>query len=325
MTEHVKVYGVKPRIQYTADGILTTYEFPFAVFKASDIDVYLGATKQATNTYTVTGVGNSNGGAVVFNTAPATQTIITIVRNLSIERTSDFQEGSTLRAKVLNDELDYQIACQQQIAENLNRSLVLPPYAVGTDVDLTLPTPSAGKSIIWNADGTNLENSTIEVNALESTLRGYKETAQTAATTASTKADIATSAAETASAKATEAVTTVNAKANKDMDNLTTTGKSALVLLSLPDYSAGISLSAEDSPYTAPSAGLCIIASNQQNATRGMDVSINNVLVYRAGSGNLNTQSDTASFELSKDDVITFNSLRGIDADISAFYPFKGV
>ena len=154
MTEHVKIYGIKPRIQYTADGTLTEYEFPFAIFKTSDIEVYFGEEKQDTSTYTVSEARHSDGGSVTFESAPTSGTIITIVRNLSIERTSDFQEGSTLRAKVLNDELDYQIACQQQIAENLNRSMVLPPYATDNDLDLTLPTPSAGKAIVWNAEGT---------------------------------------------------------------------------------------------------------------------------------------------------------------------------
>ena len=38
MTEHVKIYGIKPRIQYVADGTSETYEFPFAIFSTSDIE-----------------------------------------------------------------------------------------------------------------------------------------------------------------------------------------------------------------------------------------------------------------------------------------------
>ena len=263
MTEHVKIYGIKPRIQYVADGISIGYEFPFAIFSTSDIEVYFGDTKQDTSTYTVSEARHSDGGSVTFESAPTSGTIITIVRNLSIERTSDFQEGSTLRAKVLNDELDYQIACQQQIAENLNRSMVLPPYATDNDLDLTLPVPSAGKAIVWNSDGTNLENSTGSVNALESTLKGYKESAESAATTAtekatiaSDKADIATQKAQIAIDKAAEATSTLSSKANKDMDNLTSTGKKFVANLQMPSgHYVDLSVSSWNTYQQAPANG----------------------------------------------------------------------
>ena len=261
MTNHIKIHGVVPRKQYVADGTLATYEFPFAIFSADDIEVYLDDIKQSSATYSVSGVRESDGGSVTFTTAPTSGTVITIVRNLSIERTSDFQEGGALRADTLNDELDYQIACQQQIADNLNRTMIFPPYAIDADVDLTLPTPSAGKAIIWNADGTNLENSTVAINALESTLNGYKTAAEAAATTATTKAgiasdkaDIAATQAGIATEKATEAATLLSSKANKDMDNLSNTGKSQIVALCAPDYSAGTSRS-NNTEYTANTNG----------------------------------------------------------------------
>jgi len=210
MTNHVKIHGVTPRIQYTADGILTSYEFPFAIFDTDDLNVYLNDQLQSPQSYTVTGIRNSAGGIVTFLTAPTIDTLVTIVRNLPIERTTDFQEGGALRANVLNDELDYQIACQQQLADNLNRSMVLPPYAIDTNVDLTLPIPEAGKAIVWNAAGTNLENSTVSINALESTLKGYKTAAQTAATTATNKASVATTQADIATTKADEVILTAN-------------------------------------------------------------------------------------------------------------------
>ena len=323
MTDHVKIYGVKPRIQYTADGTLTEYEFPFAIFTTSDIDVYFGDTKQETTGYTVSEARHSDGGTVTFETAPASGTIITIVRNLSIERTSDFQEGSTLRAKVLNDELDYQIACAQQIAENLNRSMVLPPYATDNDLDLTLPTPSAGKAIVWNSDGTNLENSTVAVNALESTLKGYKETAESAASAATTKAgiasdkaDIATQKAQIATDKAAEATSTLASKANKDMDNLSDTGKDKVISLKDIDYNSGISIT---SGTTAQTAGIffyqCAFSSGLYS------VSINSETVWSAYSGG-GLLFPTIVLPIAKGDIITFTT--SSDQPIHKFFPIKG-
>ncbi|MBR6231684.1 MAG: hypothetical protein IKQ99_01130, partial [Alphaproteobacteria bacterium] len=71
MTEHVKVYGVKPRIQYIANGTLKTFEFSFAIFKTSDIDVYFGDVLQDASIYTVSGIRHSDGGSVTFESAPA--------------------------------------------------------------------------------------------------------------------------------------------------------------------------------------------------------------------------------------------------------------
>ncbi len=262
MSNHIKIQGISPRIQYVADGELNAYEFPFVIFNPSDINVYFNDKVQDLDTYTVAISKNTEGGEVSFETAPTSGTIITIVRNLAIKRTTTFQEGGALRAKVLNNEFDYQMACQQQIADNLNRSMVLPPYAVDTDVDLTLPTPSAGKAIVWNAEGTNLENSAVKINELESTLKGYKESAESSATVAtekasiaSNKADIASEKADIATQKANEAVSTLASKANKDMDNLSDTGKSNLSHLSCPDYSAGISIS-YNTDFTAEKDGI---------------------------------------------------------------------
>ena len=195
---HIKLHGVKPRIQYVATGTLTTYEFPFVIFTNTDIQVYLNDILQTPETYTVSGVKNTNGGSITFMTPPTNGTIITITRDLSIERTTDFQEGGALRADTLNDEFDYQTACLQQVADSINRSMILPPYATDTNVDLTLPTPSAGKAIVWNSDGTNLENSAVKINELESTLKGYKEIAESSATIATEKASIASDKADIA-------------------------------------------------------------------------------------------------------------------------------
>lgn len=291
MVNHIKIHGVKPRIQYVANGNLKKYEFPFVIFKTSDVDVYLDDKLLTTSEYEVSVAPDIEGGTISFKVAPSNGTVITIARNLSIERTTDFQEGGALRANVLNDELDYQIACQQQIADSLNRSMVLPPYAVDTDVDLTLPTPSAGKAIVWNADGTNLENSAIKINDLESTLRSYKESAESSATIAtqkaeiaSNKADIATTKAQIATDKAAEAVATLASKANKDMDNLSTTGKESLTAFGMPDYTSGVSKTVGSS-YTAESNGWIYIRAYTANGTVTLKINDTESAIWHTDSG----------------------------------------
>ena len=268
---HIKLYGIKPRIQYVADGILTTYDFPFVIFATTDVQVYLNDTLQDPKTYTISGI-KTNGGTIAFTTPPSNGTIITITRDLSIERTTDFQEGGTLRADTLNDEFDYQTACLQQIADNINRSMILPPYAVDTGVDLTLPTPSAGKAIVWNADGTNLENSDIKINAISRELdeklalateqasiaSAAVQTATEQAQNATEQAQIATVRADIATQKAVEASETLASKANSDLTNLSTTAQTLVANLGMPDYSAGIRV---NFPYTPTVNGFMYIMS----------------------------------------------------------------
>ena len=250
---HIKLYGIKPRIQYVADGILTTYDFPFVVFTTTDVQVYLNDTLQNPKTYTVSGI-KTNGGTIAFTTPPSNGTIITITRDLSIERTTDFQEGGTLRADTLNDELDYQTACLQQIADSINRSMILPPYATDTDVDLTLPTPSAGKAIVWNAEGTNLENSDIKINDISRELDAKVASATTQAEIANSSATMATEQAQNATKqaqiaaiqadiatqKANEASETLTSKADSDLTNLSATARTLVANLGMPDYTAAI-------------------------------------------------------------------------------------
>lgn len=290
MSEHIKINNYIPRVQYVADGTINTFEFPFAIFEADNLKVYIGEVLQENN-YTVSGIRNSDGGSITFASTPVAGDIITITRNMAIERTTDFQEGGTLRADVLNDELDKQTAFIQQIAENLNRSMVLPPYAAGASLNLTLPYPEAGKAIIWNREGTNLENSNVEINALESTLRSYKEAAAASvnaaavqvtlaqgysntaaqqatnaaadAETAANKAIAAGNSATAAADSATQAANILSVKVNTDGDNFSDNGKVAVNKFGQPKYSACVDLTSSwNTDITAPSNGLVWLNDN---------------------------------------------------------------
>ncbi len=154
MATHIQIGDVSPRIQYTADGAQTGYTYPFPIFTDADIEVYEDSTlKTLTTDYTVTGAGNSSGGTVTLNTAPAAAVVVTLRRKLAIGRTTDFQESGEFRAKVINDELDYQTAVLQQLNDDLGRGLRLAdtdPAAV-----LTLPdiAARAGKYLGFDASG----------------------------------------------------------------------------------------------------------------------------------------------------------------------------
>jgi len=123
---HIKIKPVTPRVQYTANGSTTVFPYSFAIFDDSDMVVYVDDNVITTG-YTVSGAGQTDGGNVTFDSAPVDGTIITLLRNVPIERMTDFQEGGTFRPKNLNDEFDRQTAFAQQVQEALGRAVKVDP------------------------------------------------------------------------------------------------------------------------------------------------------------------------------------------------------
>ncbi len=165
MSEDIIINAVSPRVRYIADGKATSFSFVFPIFSNQDMNVYID-DELITNGYSVVGAGTTEGGEVIFNTAPANGQTITLIRNLEIKRTSDFQESGAFRAKAINHELDYQIACLQQLNEQIGRSVSFPPYS-GCAQSVNLPEPEIGKAIVWAENGTSLRNSNLAYDDLE--------------------------------------------------------------------------------------------------------------------------------------------------------------
>lgn len=123
---HIKIKPVTPRVQYTGNGSTTTFPYSFAIFDETDMVVYVDDDIIESG-YTVIGAGETDGGTVVFDTAPASGKKITLLRNVPIERITDFQEGGTFRPKNINDELDRQTAFVQQVQEKIDRAVIVGP------------------------------------------------------------------------------------------------------------------------------------------------------------------------------------------------------
>lgn len=165
MTDHLLVGTAAPRIQYVASGTQTAFTFPFPIFTAVDLEVWLGNTRQVSPVYSLSGIGISAGGTVLFASPPAPGILVTLRRHIAIARTSDYQDDGIIRAKTLNDELDFQTAAIQQVAEDVGRA-VKRSFLSSNTADLTLPEPIAGRAVKWNATGTGLENSAADADAV---------------------------------------------------------------------------------------------------------------------------------------------------------------
>ena len=132
---HIKIKPVTPRVQYTANGSTTVFPYSFAIFDESDMVVYVD-DEIIESGYSVSGAGQTDGGNVTFDTAPEDGKIITLLRNVPIERMTDFQEGGTFRPKNLNDEFDRQAAFAQQVQEALTRCVKVDPTSSTNPEDI---------------------------------------------------------------------------------------------------------------------------------------------------------------------------------------------
>ncbi|GGF71190.1 hypothetical protein GCM10011332_26460 [Terasakiella brassicae] len=161
MSENIVIGDVRPRIQAVGDGILSTFIFPFAIFKETDLEVYLDDARQLSG-YSVSGAGQTEGGSVIFDVPPPANTVVTLRRYLTIERMSDFAEGGAFHAAVINQELDYLVALSQQNADEIVRSVTLDP--TDGDVGLVLPLKEqrAHACLVFDEEGAPVVGPNVE-------------------------------------------------------------------------------------------------------------------------------------------------------------------
>lgn len=207
MTEHIQIGDVSPRIRYVADGATVDFTYPFPIFDAADLDVFVDAVLQTLSTdYTVAGAGVSAGGTVSFITAPADGASVTLVRRLAIKRTSDFQASGEFRAKVINDELDFQTAALQQVEDDQARSLRLSRFDDAAALELPAEALRASKVLAFDADG----NVTVSTETLTE-IEGAATSAAAAALSATDAANSAVTAANEATNASNSAATALSA------------------------------------------------------------------------------------------------------------------
>lgn len=150
MIEHIKMPDVTPIVRYVADGIETVYSYPFPIFASEDLAIYFDGAKQASG-FTISGSGETSGGDVTFDVAPANAIIITLARELPIERVTDYLEGGDFSAASINSELDYMIAALQQV--NRANDLMLSYSDYETPSETVLPDRSVRVNKALGFDG----------------------------------------------------------------------------------------------------------------------------------------------------------------------------
>lgn len=152
-----KVLDLTPRNQYTASSNQTKFDFDFLIFDSDDLNVYQNESSLSEGSdYSVSGVGQENGGSITLNTGASSGDLITIVRDTIIERVTDYIQSGEFRSETINEELDLHTMMLQELQTQIGRALTLKTEA---EIDsVTLPDPSAGATIGWNQAEDDLIN-----------------------------------------------------------------------------------------------------------------------------------------------------------------------
>lgn len=144
---------------YTGNGVTTVFPYGFRILDASHIQVVRtegGVDTVLTSGFTVSGVGVGGGGNITFSVAPTALQKITLIRNAPFTQSTDLENQGSYYAETIEDALDLAAMRDQQLKEQLDRSLKLPPTVAGANSQLPSPAPNA--VLGWNESGTALQN-----------------------------------------------------------------------------------------------------------------------------------------------------------------------
>lgn len=155
-----------PPDQY--DGNDSTTEFPITFDFVDDDHIVVTSvladsteevgTKDGSGTYDY----SISGSTVTMNVAPATGTILVIDCNTPITQAIDLQRNRAAGADVYENALDKLTIISRDLKAIIDRCMKLSIASAGlSDIDVEMPSPSAGLALGWNvnADGlTNLAN-----------------------------------------------------------------------------------------------------------------------------------------------------------------------
>jgi parallel beta-helix repeat protein len=151
-----------PRDQYTATGGQVAFSYTFEIAAEGDIAVLQNGVLLSLGTgageYAVTGVGSDTGGVVTLVTGATSGDIITLYRDMALERLTSYTNGGDFLAADVNNDYDRLWLALQQNTGTSNRALVA-PNTDPTNINMTIPDKATrlGKYLKFNDTTGNPE------------------------------------------------------------------------------------------------------------------------------------------------------------------------
>ena len=155
-----------PRDQYTATGGQVAFSYTFEIAAEGDIAVLQNGVLLSLGTgageYAVTGVGSDTGGVVTLVTGATSGDIITLYRDMALERLTSYTNGGDFLAADVNNDYDRLWLALQQNTGTSNRALVA-PNTDPTNINMTIPDKATrlGKYLKFNDTTGNPEAGSI--------------------------------------------------------------------------------------------------------------------------------------------------------------------
>lgn len=149
----IPINDTAPRISYTATGGQTVFPYPFWITDEEDLKVYQNGTLLTLTThYTVSDVLDTDGGNVTLVSGATADDVIVIVRDIPIERLTEFSTSGKFTAAAINLELSRIIAMLQQQETDSDRTLKLPDTSTIDTTNFSLPSTFIdGRGLKWDA------------------------------------------------------------------------------------------------------------------------------------------------------------------------------
>jgi len=168
---------LRNKVQYGGNDSTTAFTVNFPYTEKSQIKVYLGDTLQSLTThYTLTDPDST--GTVTFSTAPATGTLVTILRETDFLQTTDYANNDILDAETLESAFDKLTMMCQQVKGLVDKAVGFDDTVNDTDTtSLKLAAGTAdlaGKLLAFDATGAFVTTQEI------GTFRGSDSTTTTA-------------------------------------------------------------------------------------------------------------------------------------------------
>lgn len=154
-----EVQDLGSTVQYIATLGQTFFPVPFPFPNNADIVMYVGTVKLNNGTdYNVSGAGNDLGGSLTLTVgAPVANAVYTIIRDIAVERATEYQQNGPFTSAAINAELNNLVMIDQQLEDKLSRAIRIPVTSLASSAGLELnPAAFAGAVMTMDANGNIL-------------------------------------------------------------------------------------------------------------------------------------------------------------------------